>query len=333
MRSSSPIDRPAAFKALTLAFPTVDALDQLGIMSDSWSLGLGGLEPPFDVLALVDATPATADPQVWGKIAGILGELDQYYRGQDARRAVFRSFGRARLKPVLAGVGWTARPGEAEPVATLRNTLIVTLGELGDAEVIAEARRRQAGRTVDGTLPAAIRKAVLYVVAQHADAAAWENLHRAALAETTPLVKDELYDLLASADDAVLARRALDLALTDEPGATSSAGMIRRVGDHHPDLAYDFAVAHLTQVDERVDAPSRSRYFPALAAGSADPAMIGKINAYALAHLAPGARRDADTAAAEVAYNIKVRAERLPVLDAWLEKNGADRVPKRLSSR
>ena len=34
------------------------------------------------------------------------------------------------------------------------------------------------------------------------------------------MVKDDFYDLLSSTADAGLARRALDLALTDEPGET-----------------------------------------------------------------------------------------------------------------
>jgi aminopeptidase N len=49
--------------------------------------------------------------------------------------------------------------------------------------------------------------------------------------------------------------------------------------------------------------------------------MIGKIKRFAVANLAAGSRREADTAAADVAYRIKVRTERLPALDAWLARN------------
>jgi aminopeptidase N len=76
----------------------------------------------------------------------------------------------------------------------------------------------------------------------------------------------------------------------------------------------------LAQVNAKVDASSRSRYFPGLAGGSADPAMMAKVDAYALANLAPEARREAQTAVANIAYRIKVRNERLPLIDAWLTK-------------
>jgi aminopeptidase N len=46
--------------------------------------------------------------------------------------------------------------------------------------------------------------------------------------------------------------------------------------------------------------------------------MIAKLNAYAAENLAAGSRRDADTAVANIAYRIKVRHERLPVIDRWL---------------
>ena len=48
-------------------------------------------------------------------------------------------------------------------------------------------------------MPAALRKTILGVVAHHADAATWDQLHAAAQAEKTPLVKDQLYALLSSA--------------------------------------------------------------------------------------------------------------------------------------
>ena len=158
------------------------------------------------------------------------------------------------------------------------------------------------------------------MVAQHADAATWEQLHARARQEQTPLVKNQLYDLLASSDDPALAQRALALALTDEPGVTNSPAMIARVARTHPELAFDFALAHLEQVNARIDASSRSRYFPRLAAGSAQPQMVAKLRSYAQANLPEGARGDADSAVAGIEYRIKVRAERLPAIDAWLAK-------------
>jgi aminopeptidase N len=99
--------------------------------------------------------------------------------------------------------------------------------------------------------------------------------------------------MLASTEDEALAKRALELSLTDEVGATNTAGMISYVSKRFPELAFEFALAHRAQVDERVDATSRSRYYPELASASGQAAMIDK-----------------------------VREEQLPAIDAWLAKQG-----------
>ena len=119
----------------------------------------------------------------------------------------------------------------------------------------------------------------------------------------------------------MLAQRALDLALTDEPGATNSAGMVRVVSGEHPDMAFDYALAHREQLDKKVDTTSRSRYYPGLGYGSLDAAMIGKIQAYADKYIAASSRRDAETAIANIKYRMQVRNERLPSIDAWLAQH------------
>jgi aminopeptidase N len=308
---------PGQFGEIAKRFASIAAIDQLGILSDTWALGLAGQQSSTDVLTLALATPPSADPQLWGKLTGVFDGLNRYYEGEGERQARLRAFAISRLSPVFERLGWTPGAGELDTVAILRTELIETLSALGDRKVIDEARRRyEAGD--EKSVPPSLRKTILEVVARHADARTWDRLHAEARAEKTPLVKDRLYSLLAATEDEALARRALDLALTDEPGATNTPAMIAGVANLHPELAFDFALAHMAAVNERVDASSRSTYFPALASTSHDPAMIDKVNAYAKAHLAPGARRMADTAVASVTDKIRVRRDRLKAIDEWL---------------
>ncbi len=311
---------PAQFARLAAGYARLAPVDQLGILADTWALGSTGRQPASDVLTLAAATPDDADPQVWGEIADTFTAIDEYARG-DARRETFRKYAIARLAPVLARVGWNAAEGEPATSAILRNTLINALGVLGDRAVVEEARRRYGAPDDPSSLPAALRKTVLGVVARHADSATWDRLHAAARAETAPIVKDQLYFMLSSTEDEALARQALDLALTAEPGATNSAEMISRVAAEHPDLAFDFAVAHMKELEERLDATSRSRYFAGIAGRSADPAMLGKLSAYAAAHVDARSRRSTDTAAVNINDRIRVRERVLPVIAGWLERN------------
>ncbi|MCS0612458.1 M1 family metallopeptidase [Massilia kyonggiensis] len=318
----------ADFAQLAQRFAGLAPIDQIGLLADSSALGLAGLQPASDALDLVKATPAGADPAVWTRIAVLLDNVHNRYReqargGGTTRQKRFDAFAIARLAPLMAQVGWNARPGEASSVANLREELIVVLSNLGDASVIAEARRRYAALATDANaVPGPLRKTVMGVVAQHADAATWDQLHAAARNETTPLVRDQRYTLLAATEDRALAMRALQLALTDEPGLTISAEMISEVALRYPDMAFDFAVANLAKINERVDASSRSRYLARLATGSSDPAMVDKLGAYAQANLAPGSRGDVEAAVAAIKDRIQVNAARLPEIDAWLAANG-----------
>lgn len=313
---------PAHLMRIEERFGSVAAIDQLGILLDAFSLGMAGYRSAADVLDLAAATPQDAEPEVWGAIGSVLGDLNGLYRDDGARREMFRAFANATLAPALARIGWTAQDGEPDSIAILRNELIGTLGALGNRAVIAEARRRyEASRSDPSAMPGPMRRTILAVVARHADEATWERLHAAARQESTALIKDQLYSLLGSTEDDALARRALDLALTDEPGATNSAAIISRVSGLHPDLAFDFAVAHMSAVDGKVDSSAHSSFYPRLASGSVDPAMVDKLRRFAETNVAPAERRSVNTAIADIEYRIRELDERLPEIDAWLERN------------
>jgi aminopeptidase N len=314
---------PERFAGIVQNFAKLPAIDQLGVMSDAWSMGLAGYQPATDFLDLAKATPAEADPQVFSKIAGVYSGIDGLYEGMPAERAAFRKLAVAKLRPLLAKVGWSAQAGEADRIAILRGELIGTLGGLGDPDVVAEATRRfNADKTDPSAIPGALRKTILSVVARHADAATWDNIHAQALAEKTPLIRAQLFSLLASAEDETLAQKALELALTPEPGETMSSSMISRVAGSHPDMTFDWAVANKDKVNAKVDSTSRTRFIPGLGAGSSNPATAEKIKAWAAANLAEGSRKEGDKAAVSVLNRAKIREQRLPAITAWVAKNG-----------
>ena len=314
---------PGALASLSASFGQLATLDQLGLLADSWSLSQAGLQTASAWLDLADRAAPEAAPQVWSRIASVFVDIGQSYRiaarqgaqlpGQP-RFERFAAYAQARLAPVLARLGWDSAADEAAQDANLRAELIAALSALNDPGVIAEARRR----FNNGRMPAELRRAILTVVAEHADGATWERLHALARAETSAMSRSDLYELLGAGNDPALALRALQLALSDEPGATNSAALIARVALKHPDLAFDFALEHRSEVEAKVDPTSRSRFFPQLASTSADPAMPAKLQAYGRNYLPPENRGEVYAAVAAVKYRIKNGATRLPEIDAWL---------------
>lgn len=314
---------PSQLEAFAQHFETMPSVDQLGLLADQWALGFAKLEPVTAYLSLVGATPVSAAAPIWTRIASDMLTLDGYYQGDDARQAELRRFARARLAPVFAAVGWTAKAGEETSTAKLRNTLIRALSHLDDAGVVDEARRRFAAQSSDpAAVPAALRKTLLGVIAEHADESTWQLLHAQAIAEKSPVMRDFLFTILGSSKDTHLATRALEMALTDEPGMTTSASIIRAVSYRHPELAFDFTVTNLDAVLAKVDSTSYGRYVPGLLADSSNVAYADKLSKFAEQHIVVSARRDADAMAANIRLRADTRTTVLPAVDRWLATQG-----------
>ena len=314
---------PAQFKALSDRFASLPVVDQAGVMMDAGALAAVGLQPESDSLDLTTKIALDASPALWQMLAGTVGGIDDLFEGDAKRQAAARAYALSRLSPKFQQLGWDNRDGDSATTKQLRSSLIGILSGLGDQQVIAEARRRfNASLTDPKALSPDLRRTVLGIVARNADAATWDQLRALAQGEKSSMIRDQYYGLLAAAKDKALARRALDMALTDEPGATNSAGIISGVSREHPDMAFDFAVAHRAQVDTLVDSTSRARYYPGLGGGAADMAMVAKIKAFAEQHIAATSRRDAETVMSGIETRIKLRQQRRPQVDAWLKKQG-----------
>lgn len=269
---------PTQFTALSKRFDALPVVDQLGVLMDTGALAPVGLQPEADLLELTAKVPVGGAPDLWDVVSSTYSSIDGLFDGEPKAQATWRRFARARLAPEFATLGWDERKDDSAQTKQLRTHLLSSLSTLDDVQVIAEARRRFAAFQTDpATLSPELRSTVLGIVARHADAATWDALHAMAKKETSSMLRDQSYALLAYAKDPALAQRALALALTDEPGATTGAGMIGDVAREHPELAFDFALAHRTQVDTLIDSTSRARYYPHLAAGSSKLETVDKI--------------------------------------------------------
>jgi aminopeptidase N len=304
------------------AFPTLSPADQLGLLSDTRAMGYAGLEPFSDFLEIVARCKPDMNPLVLIDAAERLGAINTMYDGlPDQPR--FQAFARGVLNPILASLGWTVRPGEPENDLLLRRTVIVNLGEFGDAAVIAEARARFAGYVRDpATLQADLRRNVLSIVAGHADTASWEQLHALARSAVSETEKSDLYTLLGTAHDAALAQRARELSLSDEAPVTTRPSIVAATSGYFPRPAFDFVIAHQAVFEKWLEPSARSRYVPSLLSNSHDVADLPALAAFADAHIPQTERGDTVKVQASIRYSAKIRAERLPEVDRWLGARG-----------
>jgi aminopeptidase N len=306
---------PAAnVKALAKDFTKLASIDQTGLLADNFQLGLGGYQPIGLALDLVDAVPATASPAVLAEVPGYLASAYDMLESDPAAQARVLAYASRKLSPVLAQVGYDVKAGEGPQAPVLRQALVSTLGDMGDKAVVAEANRRFAQPALlDGPL----RNTWLSIIAKNADQATWDKLRAMAKGAKTDLEKSSTYALLGGAKDQKLAAQALDLALTDEPGKTTSAAIISAVGYEHPMLAVDYVLAHRAQYEALIDVSARSQALARLGGGSADPAMAAKLDAYATQYLTPESRKVVDRSISAIRTRVETRARLKAPLGAW----------------
>ncbi len=305
---------PEMTKALARDYARLAPIDQLGLANDALVLGYGGYQGVDIALDLLDGVPAGGSLSVLVDAASTYGGLYERFEDDAATRARLAARASAKLLPVVRRLGFSPVAGESLLAGVARQALIGTLGTMGDPVVLAEARRLFAKLDTDKTaLDGPLRNTWLGIIAANADRPTWDKLHTLARTAESQLIKADMYDLLGSARDKALAQAALELALTSEPGATQSASIISAVAAEHPDLAVDFALAHIDKVESFVDASSRSRYLPGMAARSRDPGMIGKLETYARTRLDPQSRKPVERAISQIRVRLasepRIKAE------------------------
>ena len=302
------------FDALATRFGQLGLTDQVGLLADTLALGSGEYAPLERYYRLIDRVPPDADPLVWRVIAGELDGINGILEG-DSAQAAFQVRARALLAPQFARVGFARHAGEPADVAQLRETLIATLGELGDPQVIAAARRAAEGGL--DALPAATRSAVLGVYGRNAGRDEWETLHRAARAARNPLLARAYWIALGEARDPALAQKTLDLVLGDEPTVPNRASMLRAVSYEHPEMAFDWAAAHADAVNQLIETSSRAGFIVSLAEPSADLALVDRVQAYADRALPPEARQGAVRAITSIQNRAHMRKVESGPAAAW----------------
>jgi aminopeptidase N len=309
--------QPEQVTAIRSDFAKLPALDQSGLLSDSRSLSHNGYQDMDVALGLIDAVPADASQRVVEQAVGEFGGMFELLREDKPRQTKLAAIANTRFSPVLAKLGMVQRPEELAVDSNLRSSLLGTLGFMENGAVKAEAARLFAALDSNpAALDGPLRTTWLGLIAYNADKTTWDSIRKLAQSSDNTVVQSTMYRLLGSTKDKALAADALKLALTAEPGATTSASIIGAVAGEHPDMAADFALANREAVLALVDVGSRSEFIANLAYGSEDPAMPAKLDQYAKSYLTPESRKTVDEAIAA----INTRLKTLPRVKAGVAK-------------
>ncbi len=306
--------------ALAQNFGQLKPIDQFGLLNDNIALAYAGYQPIGGALDLVAAIPGNADPKILAEGLGSWTNLYGLFEDEPAVQARIGQLIQAKYAPVLDRLGFVVKDGEPAGETLLRPTLIGALGATGLASVETErARLLKALARNPKALDGPLKTAWLGLIARDATPAEWEQLHQLAQDAGGFTERSALYAALGGTKDDALAAKALDLAITDEPGATLGASIISAVAFRHPEMALDFALAHPADIDRIVDNSAQSRYVARIAAGSDQPETIAKLESYAKANLGEEARKPVDQTIGIVKVRIDARQRIMDQARQWID--------------
>ncbi|QOZ27920.1 M1 family metallopeptidase [Bradyrhizobium sp. CCBAU 51753] len=306
--------------ALLSALPRMQVNDRLNVVADSWALVQAGRAEPATYFALLDALDPADHRAVWDQVISSLAALNRLSRDR-AERPAIQAYARAKLRPVLERVGWDGAGSADDDTALLRASLISTLGDLGDAAVVAEAKRRFAAFLEDpNALPTALRDAVTHVVGVTADRATYDRLLALARKSTVTNERLRYYYAAASARDPELARATLALTLTGELPETIVPGIISTVAStgEQPQLAWDFVRQNFEALLAKQGPNFRDGFVPNFMTNFTDAAHAAELAAFAPSHSTSGGRVMVARALESIAISGGLVSRVLPAASDWI---------------
>jgi aminopeptidase N len=313
---------PNSLAALTRSLPQMSLEDRVNFIADSWAMVQAGRAEPPSYLGIIETIGADDRRAVWDQVITVFSSLNRLTRDR-AERPALQAYARARLRPVFDRLGWDGSGSGDDDDTLLRASLISTLGEFGDQEILAEAKRRFAGFLRDPkSLPSALRDAVTHIVGITADRTTYDTLLALARKSTVTNERLRYYYAAASTRDPDLARATLALTLTNELPSTLVTGLINSVASSgkQPDLAWDFVQKNFDTLLAKQGPAFRDEFIANFMTNFSDDRHAAEFAAFAPAQATSGGRVTAARALETIAIAADLKARALPSVDAWIRQ-------------
>jgi aminopeptidase N len=299
-------DEPS-WNLLLQAVPKLSVEDRIHLLSDAWALVQANRAPVSLYFGLVEKLPASTEIAEREQIINVLDFINGLLIG-DPQREKFQSYARSLLRPAFDTLRWEPKEGEPVTAGSLRASLINALGDLNDAEIIADCRKRFEKYLANpASLSPDLRPTVFAVVGRYADEKNWNRLHELGLKTTSIEQKQNCYNALACATDPKLVNKTLAIALTDELPTSRAIFLVSKVAREtgHSDIAWEFGRTNMKALLAKADALGANTYAPGLFTFFADDSRADELKAYAKNNLPVASA----PAVAKVVDEIQFRSE------------------------
>jgi len=311
----------ASLAPLAKALAAFSPADRADVLGDQYALFLADRAPLGAYMNLLPSLKGERNIAVWEETLSRLITIDRDLTGTPERKA-FDDYAIALIKPAFNTLGWDAKPDESFLNSELRPEFISTLGRLGDAETVAQAKTRfQAFASGGAALSPAIRGAVLNIIGRGLDRATWEQLKALGIKATSTEDKLRYFLAMAGADDPALIEANIEFAYSGEIPNGRIVQFVAAVslGSGKADQVFDIVIAHEADFARRIVGDGLGATAPEAAAiGSVNPAVADRLLALPSSNASNGVHVEAVRIAAEIHTAADLRAKIAPAVHAWL---------------
>jgi aminopeptidase N len=303
----------------------LDLLERFNLLGDTWAVVVAQRAGLEDFLLLAEALGNEDDPDVWAQATGALSYLDRVV--DDDARDLVAAYARALLSPVLARLGWDARPGEGPRTPTLRAQVVGVLGTVGrDPDVQAEAHRRYAA-AVRGevALDPDLASAILGAVAASGGPSEFEDFLERYRHPATPQEEMRYLYAMAGFPDPSLSARAFELART-EVRTQNAPFLIQLLLSNRDGGAATWARVRddWAELVDRIPANILPRMLGGVTSLCRDPRLADEVTTFVRRHPLPIGQRTVDQTLERLGINVSfaaaLRANAQTVLRAGLQR-------------
>ncbi len=311
----------AATQAQNLAhFSDLPDGDKIALLDDQWALVQAGRESLPAYLAMAASMGSDLDSRAWEQIAGALARIEYDVRGAAGHDAFVTRAG-SILRPAVQRLGWDSPSNELPGVQQLRRALITDLGAWGDTAVIEQAHARFSAFLGDHTaIHPDDQSMILGIVAQHADAAVFGQLHAIATAAGDETEQQRYFAALMQVRDPQLARQAAQIAMSGEippQGAYWRLRLLEVLAQEHPQLAWQTFIDNsevLLSANPKYAPLITSQYVPEYFWNSAPPEQIEQ---WVRAHVAAEMSRNVDRGMEAARFRLSEQQALIAAVDAF----------------
>ncbi len=295
---------------------TLPPTDRLGLQNDAFALMRAGYAPALLFLHMAEAYRGEDDASVWSDLSANLRGLENLL-GNEPFIDAYRTFAGSLYEPIVAKVGWDAKPGEGHLDSLLRSTVLGGKGGFGDVGLTAAARARFEQYVEDpASLHPDLRGVVLGIVARDGDRSTYDTFWRLYNDAVLQEEKMRLLGGLARFSQPDLARETLKRSLGEEVRIQDTPLAIIAVSRslEGRDLTWEFMKENWDELDRRYSGGGFAiTHLVAVTMAFTTDKRYKDVEAFFEAHPTPAAAR-----------TIRQSLERIRLNVVWLDRNRAD---------